>query len=86
MRERVKILQLQPDYNENSHNYSDLAEQIVAAFPKDRYAVTSAFIRGKPSEEHPASRAEKTVYFDFPHTALSGSRVRLMWTIYRFCR
>ena len=86
MRKRIKILQLQPDYHENSHNYSDLAEQIVAAFPKDRFAVTSAFIRGKPSEGHPASRADRAVYFDFPSTALSGFRMKLMWTIYQFCR
>ena len=86
MSELIKVLQIQPDYHENSHNYSDLAEQIVAAFPKDRYTVTSAFIRGKPSKGHPASRADKTVYFDFPNSALSGWRVKLMWTIYQFCR
>lgn len=86
MNELIKVLQIQPDYHENSHNYSDLAEQIVSAFPKDRYTVTSAFIRGKPSKGHPASRADKTVYFDFPNSALSGWRVKLMWTIYQFCR
>lgn len=86
MRKLIRILQLQPDYHENSHNYSDLAEQIVAAFPKDRFTVTSAFIRGKPDEGDPASRADKTVYFDFPSTALGGLRIRLMWTIYQFCR
>ena len=41
MDRRIKILQLQPDYHENSHNYSDLAEQIGAAFPPDRYEVTN---------------------------------------------
>ena len=86
MSERIKILQLQPDYHENSHNYSDLAEQIVAAFPKDRYAVTSAFIRGTPREGHPSSRAEETVYFDLPDNALHGLRLRLLWKIYQFCR
>ena len=86
MSERIKILQLQPDYHENSHNYSDLAEQIVAAFPKDRYAVTSAFIRGTPREGHPSSRAEETVYFDFPDNALHGLRLRLLWKIFQFCR
>ena len=86
MSKRIKILQLQPDYQENSHNYSDLAEQIVAAFPKDRYTVTSAFIRGKPRAGHPTSRADETVYFDFPSAALSGFRIKLIWTIYQFCR
>ncbi len=83
---RVKILQLQPDYHENSHNYSDLAEQIVAAFPRERYAVTSAFLRGAPQAGHPSSRAEETVYFDFPHDAPHGLRLQVIWKIYRFCR
>jgi glycosyltransferase involved in cell wall biosynthesis len=83
---RVKILQLLPDYHENSHNYSDLAEQIAAAFPPERYALTSAFIRGKPEPGHPASRAERTVYFDFPHEALSGLRMGLPRKIHEFLR
>jgi glycosyltransferase involved in cell wall biosynthesis len=86
MTSRIKVLQLQPDYHENSHNYSDLAEQIIAAFPKDKYDVTSAFIRGKPTPDHPESRAEKTVYFDFPEDALHGLRLRVFWHIFRFCR
>ncbi|MDR0672174.1 MAG: glycosyltransferase family 4 protein [Zoogloeaceae bacterium] len=84
--DRVKILQLLPDYHENSHNYSDLAEQIAAAFPQERYEVTSAFIRGKPEPGHPASRAERTVYFDFPHEALSGLRMGLPRKIHEFLR
>ena len=86
MSQRLRVLQLQPDYHENSHNYSDLAEQIVAAFPRERYEVTSAFMRGKPETGHPASRAEKTVYFDFPKEALRGLRWQLPGRIYRFCR
>ena len=86
MNDRIRILQLQPDYHENSHNYSDLAEQIVAAFPRDRYEVTSAFIRGKPLGGHPSSGAEGTVYFDLPDDALRGLRLRLFREIYRFCR
>jgi glycosyltransferase involved in cell wall biosynthesis len=80
------MLQLQPDYRENSHNYSDLAEQIVAAFPREKYEVVSAFIRGKPEPGHPASRAEKTVYFNFPDGALHGLRLRLLWRLFRFFR
>ncbi|WP_263769850.1 glycosyltransferase [Propionivibrio soli] len=86
MNRRVKLLQIQPDYHENSHNYSDLAEQIIAAFPKERYTVTSAFLRGKPEPGHPKSRADETVYFNFPDTMLRGLRLRLMWEIYRFCK
>ena len=86
MNKRIKVLQLQPDYHENSHNYSDLAEQIVAAFPRERYEVTSAFIRGKPEPGHPTSRAEKTVYFDLPDDALHGLRLQLLRQIYVFLR
>lgn len=84
--DRVKILQLMPDYHENSHNYSDLTEQIAVAFSPERYAVTSAFIRGKPEPGHPASRAERTVYFNLPSNILRGLRLRLAWHIFRFCR
>lgn len=86
MNKRIKILQIQPDYHENSHHYSDLAEQIVAAFPRKRYDVTSAFLRGTPEKEHPLSCAEKTVYFDFPSHALGGFRLKLLWQLYLFCR
>lgn len=86
MNKRIKVLQLQPDYHENSHNYSDLAEQIVAAFPREHYEVTSAFIRGKPEPGHPTSRAEKTVYFDLPDDALHGLRLQLLRQIYGFLR
>ena len=86
MKKRIRVLQLQPDYHENSHNYSDLAEQIVAAFPRERYEVTSAFIRGKPVDGHPSSRAEKTIYFNFPKEALRGLRLQLPGRIYRFCQ
>ena len=86
MNRRIKILQLQPEYHENSHNYSDLAEQIVAAFPKDRYELTSAFVKGKPEAGHPSSRAERTVYFDLPDDILHGLRLRVSGHIFRFCR
>ncbi|MEO8411047.1 MAG: glycosyltransferase, partial [Propionivibrio sp.] len=86
MAERIRVLQLQADYHQNSFDYSDLAEQIVAAFPKDRYSVTSAFLRGKPGAGHPASCADETVFFDFGRSALKGMRLKLMWRIYEFCR
>jgi glycosyltransferase involved in cell wall biosynthesis len=86
MNRRIKLLQLLPDYHENSHNYSDLAEQIVASFQRDKYDVTTAFFRGKPEPGHPASHAERTVYFDLPENDLHGLRLRLAWHIFRFCR
>jgi glycosyltransferase involved in cell wall biosynthesis len=87
MDERIRILQLLPDYHENSHNYSDLAEQIAAAFQRERYALTSAFIRGKPEPGHPTSCAERTVYFGFPQETLRGLRMGLPRKIHEFlCR
>ena len=45
---RSKVLQLQPDYNVKSHDFADLAEQIVRALPSERYEITAAFLRGRP--------------------------------------
>ena len=87
MNKRIKILQLQTDYHENSHHYSDLGEQVVAAFPRERYDVTSVFFRGGvPEKEHPLSRAEKVIYLDLPSRALGGFRLKLLWWLYLFCR
>ena len=83
---RIKILQLQPECHDRSHDPADLAEQIVAAFPKDRHEITSAFLQGKPEPSQPASCAEKTHYFDLPESAFKGLRLRLKWTLFRFCR
>ncbi len=83
---RIKVLQLQPNYHENSHGYSDLAEQIVVAFPKDRFEVTTAFLQGRPASGAEPSRAEKAVYFDLADDTLRGLRLRLRWTLYRFLK
>lgn len=83
---RIKVLQIQPNYHENSHDYSDLAEQIIVAFPKERYEVTTAFLQGKPADGAERSRAEKTVYFDLPDEMLKGLRLRLRWFLFRFLR
>ena len=83
---RIRVLQIQPNYHENSHDFSDLAEQIVAAFPREKYEVTTAFLQGKPKETAEKSRAEKSVYFDLPAEALKGLRLRLRWILYKFLR
>lgn len=83
---RIKVLQIQPNYHENSHDYSDLAEQIIVAFPKARYEVTTAFLQGKPADGAERSRAEKAVYFDLPDEMLKGLRLRLRWFLFRFLR
>lgn len=83
---RIKVLQLQPNYHENSHGYSDLAEQIIVAFPKDRYDVTTAFLQGRPAPGAETTRAGRAVYFDLADDALRGLRLRLRWTLYRFLK
>lgn len=86
MNRRFKVLQLQPDYNVKSHDFADLAEQIVKALPTDRYEVTAAFLRGRPAAGEPVSRAAASVYFEFSDKALKGLRLRAMWQLYKFCR
>ncbi|KPA92501.1 MULTISPECIES: glycosyltransferase family 4 protein [Pseudomonas] len=86
MSQRFKVLQLQPDYNVKSHDFADLAEQIVKALPVERFEVTAAFLRGRPGPGEPVSRADRSVYFEFSDSALKGMRLRAMWQLYKFCR
>ena len=83
---RIKVLMLQPECHDRSHDRTDLVEQMISAFPGDRYEVTSAFLRGTPARDQPKSRAEKVHYFNVPPQALRGWRLRLGWILYRFCR
>jgi glycosyltransferase involved in cell wall biosynthesis len=80
---RIKVLQLQNYYNVNA---SDLAEQIVQALPSDRYEVTTAFLRGRPGPGEPVSKAERSIYFGYSKSAVSGLRLRALWALYRHCR
>ncbi|CAH0253263.1 glycosyltransferase family 4 protein [Pseudomonas brassicacearum] len=86
MSQRLKVLQLQPDYNVKQHDFADLAEQIVKALPSERYEVTAAFLRGRPGPGEAVSRADRSVYFEFSDKALKGMRLRAMWQLYQFCR
>ena len=83
---RSKVLQLQPDYNVKSHDFADLAEQIVRALPSERYEITAAFLRGRPGPGEPVSKADHSVYFEFSDKSLKGMRIRAMWALYKFCR
>ncbi|WP_341780503.1 glycosyltransferase [Ectopseudomonas mendocina] len=86
MTERVKVLQLQPDYNVKAHDFADLAEQVVKAFPVERYEVVSAYLGGRPHDRQPASVAERSVYFNLSGTQLKGMRFLALWRLFRFCR
>ncbi len=83
---RIRILQLQPECHDRSHDPTDLAEQIVAAFPRERFEVTSAFLTGRPEQEQPNSCAEHVHYFGLPRNALRGLRIRLHLDLWRYCR
>lgn len=80
---RIKVLQLQNYYNVNA---SDLAEQIIQALPTDRYQVTTAFLRGRPGPGEPVSKAERSIYFGYSKSAVSGLRLRALWALYKHCR
>ncbi|MCO6056422.1 glycosyltransferase [Pseudomonas sp. MOB-449] len=80
---RIKVLQLQNYYNVNA---SDLAEQIIQALPTDRFDVTTAFLRGRPGPGEPVSKAERSIYFGYSKSAVSGLRLRALWALYRHCR
>ena len=86
MKQRYKVLQLQPDYNIKQHDFADLAEQVFKALPADRFDTTMAFLRGKPAPGQPVSRAERSVYFEFSDKALKGMRLRASWQLFQFCR
>ncbi len=86
MKRRIKVLQLQPDFNVKHHSFADLAEQIVLSLPAGDYEVVSAFLKGRPAGDDPVSRAERSVYFDFSDAQLKGARLRALWRLFRFCR
>jgi len=86
MKQRFKVLQLQPDYNIKQHDFADLAEQIFKALPADRFDTTMAFLKGRPGPGEAVSRAERSVYFEFSDKALKGMRLKASWQLFQFCR
>ena len=83
---RIKLLQLQPDFNVRSDNAADLAEQIVIGLPSSQFEVTSAYLSGKPSNAQPISVASKSYYFDIPTEDLNGMRIKALWKVFWFCK
>ena len=84
--QRIRILQLQTECHDRSHDPTDLAEQIVAAFPRDRFEVTSAFLQGRPETGQPPSCAEHVHYFEFSEKAMRGLRLGVHRALWRYCR
>lgn len=86
MQKRIKVLQLQPDYNVKQYDFADLAEQIVRALPTERFEVVSGYLHGRPAAGQPVSCAENSVYFDLKESETKGLRLRALWKLYRYCR
>ncbi|MFJ5445759.1 glycosyltransferase family 4 protein [Methylobacillus methanolivorans] len=86
MKQRIKVLQLHPDYNVKTNDVSDLGEQIVKGLPRDQFEVTCAYLSGKPTASQPHSIAEHVHYFDIPDTKMRGLRLQALWQLYRFCK
>lgn len=79
-----KILQIQLRYNVNE---SDLAEQVVAALVAHDVNVTTLFLRGRPDEGMPVSKAQRSCYFNCRPADLKGFRRWLViFRLYLFCR
>lgn len=84
--QRFRILQIIQECHEHSHDPNDLAEEIVAAFPRAQYEVTSAYLHGVPVPGMPQSRADHVHYFCLPDSALKGIRLSLLRNLYRYCQ
>jgi glycosyltransferase involved in cell wall biosynthesis len=83
---RIKVLQLQPNYNVKSDNATDLAEQIVIGLPSDQFEVTSGYLSGQPEGNQPISVAEHTHYFNISAEKLNGLRLSALWKVFWFCK
>lgn len=83
---RIKLLQLQPNYNVKSDNATDLAEQIMIGLSPDQFDVTSAYLSGRPSTGQPISVAAKSYYFDIPAESLNGLRIAALWKVFWYCK
>lgn len=84
MTRKIRVLQLQLRYNVST---SDLAEQVIEGLPPDRFAVTTAFLRGEPGPGEPESRARRSIYFRFRQSDLKGlKRFIALWRVYKHCR
>lgn len=83
MSKKVKVFQLQNNCNVST---SDLAEQILLGLPRDRYEVTTAFLRGRPEQGEPESKACRSIYFDFAKGKTKGLRLQVLMQLYKHCK
>lgn len=82
---KKRILVIQPQYHDLSHDANDLVEQMLVALPKTEFETTSLFLQGAPTTPVP-SNADHVAYLDLPDQSLRGLRLKLRRTLYAFCR
>lgn len=83
MKNKIKVLQLHPDFNVKVNDISDLAEQIIKALPKTDFEVTSAYLSKSPKENQAQSIADHSVYFNLPEQSMKGLRIIALWKLYQ---
>lgn len=81
--EKIKVLQLHPDFNIRPLDIADLGEQIFKALPKESYETTNGFLTGKPKPGDKESVADRSIYFQFKSKQLKGLRLKAMWQLYQ---
>lgn len=86
MNQRIKVLQLQPDYNIKPNDASDLAEQIIKGLPISDYEVCSGYLSGRPEGKQKNSIAERFEYFGLHGKDVTGLRIKALWNLYKFCK
>lgn len=86
MQKRIKVLQIQPEYNAKSSGISELAEQIVKALPLDQYEVMSLYISGKPQAGESTDSDEHVEYLNIPGKDLKGLRLKPLFRLYQLCK
>lgn len=83
---KVKVLQLHPDYNIKKIDISDLGEQIFKGLPREQYTTVNGFFSGKPNEDQPVSCADESIYFEFTRKQLKGLRIGVLWKLYQYLK
>ncbi|WP_039559307.1 glycosyltransferase [Pseudomonas flexibilis] len=78
---KIKVLQVQ------LHKKNDcvLADEIIRSLPVN-FEVTNAFLCGETCASGYRDGGIENICFGFPDAWLRGSRLRVLWRLYRFCK
>ena len=80
---KTSILQLHQGYNIKPIDVSDLAEQAIKAFPKEKYSTTTIFVTGGPRSGQKDSCAERTIYLSLAKKSLRGLRLGVLYNLFK---